>query len=57
MIKATFIKLRTVVSVFEKAFLPQKKKKEKKPEARDFSWHERFPIQGSHKLILVSPIM
>jgi len=54
--KATFTKVRTEVSVFEKAFLPQKKK-EKKPEARDFSWHERFPIQGSHKLVLVSPIM
>ncbi len=40
----------------KKRYLP-KKKKEKKPEARDVSWHERFPIQGSHELILVSPIM
>jgi len=54
--KATFTKVRTEVIVFEKALLsPQKNKR--RPEARDLSWHERFPIQGSYKLVLVSPIM
>jgi hypothetical protein len=54
--KPTSTKVRTEVSVLEKALLTQKKKK-KRPEARDLSWHERFPIQGSHKLVLVHPIM
>jgi hypothetical protein len=46
--KAIFTKVRTKVSVFEKALLTpkrkRKKKRKKKPEARDLSWHERFPI-------------
>ncbi len=52
--KATFTKVRTEVSAFEKALLTGEKKG---PEDRDLSRHERFPIQGSHKLLLVSPIM